>query len=70
MGVRRILRNYLALVQPLIERHAQERAMNKIPISLPTGEVFSLSPGGQNILIEKIINDFCPYFTLVEFCFT
>lgn len=23
----------------------------------------ALSPGGQNILIEKIINDFCPRFT-------
>jgi adenine-specific DNA-methyltransferase len=26
-------------------------------------KLISLSPDGQNILIEKIINDFCPRFT-------
>jgi adenine-specific DNA-methyltransferase len=57
------LRRYLALIKPLVSQYAQERTMNMIPIRLPSGEEFTLSPGGQNILIEKIINEFCPRFT-------
>jgi adenine-specific DNA-methyltransferase len=36
--------------------------MSRIPIVI-NGEIKTLSPGGQNILIEKIINDFAPRFT-------
>ena len=37
--------------------------MAKIPLKLPTGETIELSPGGQNVLVEKIIHEFCPRFT-------
>jgi len=56
------IRTYLASVQTLKKQYAQEREMPRIPIVI-NGEIKTLSPGGQNILIEKIINDFAPLFT-------
>lgn len=57
------LRAYLASVETLQARYAQERKMKRIPVTLPTGEEFALSPGGQNILIAEIIKEFCERFT-------
>lgn len=37
--------------------------MQKIPLPIKEGHVVALSPGGQNVLIEKIIPEFCPRFT-------
>jgi hypothetical protein len=37
--------------------------MNRIPVQLPNGQTFTLSPGGQNVLISKIISEFCERFT-------
>lgn len=55
---------YLASVETLKKRYQQERTMQRIPVTLPSsGEVISLSPGGQNILVEKIIHEFAPRFT-------
>ena len=56
------IRTYLASVKTLKKQYAQEREMSRIPIVI-NGEIKTLSPGGQNILIEKIINDFAPRFT-------
>lgn len=53
---------YLASIKTLKKQYAQEREMSRIPIII-NGEIKTLSPGGQNILIEKIINDFAPRFT-------
>ncbi|WP_375502956.1 BsuBI/PstI family type II restriction endonuclease [uncultured Nostoc sp.] len=53
---------YLASVETLKKQYAQEREMSRISIVI-NGEIKTLSPGGQNILIEKIINDFAPRFT-------
>ncbi|MDZ8224810.1 MULTISPECIES: BsuBI/PstI family type II restriction endonuclease [unclassified Nostoc] len=53
---------YLASVESLKKQYAQERAISRIPIVI-NGKIKTLSPGGQNILIEKIINDFAPRFT-------
>ncbi|MEH1867577.1 MAG: BsuBI/PstI family type II restriction endonuclease [Nostoc sp.] len=53
---------YLASVETLKKKYAQEREMSRIPIVIG-GDIKTLSPGGQNILIEKIINDFAPRFT-------
>ncbi|WP_445630906.1 BsuBI/PstI family type II restriction endonuclease [Nostoc sp. DSM 114167] len=49
-------------VETLKKRYAQERELSRIPI-LIEGEVKTLSPGGQNILIEKIIKEFAERFT-------
>lgn len=57
------LRTYLTSVETLAKRYAQERQMRRIPVTLPGGEQLTLSPDGQNILIEQIVNEFCPRFT-------
>ena len=37
--------------------------MNRIPIQVAENKTITLSPGGQNILIEKIVKEFCEIFT-------
>jgi adenine-specific DNA-methyltransferase len=54
---------YLATVETLKERYARERRRERIPVEVMPGQTITLSPGGQNILIERIIADFCPYHT-------
>ncbi|MFN6498295.1 MAG: BsuBI/PstI family type II restriction endonuclease [Nostoc sp. DedQUE01] len=56
------IRTYLASIETLKKQYAQERQMSRIPVVI-AGEIKTLSPGGQNILIEKVINDFAPRFT-------
>ncbi len=57
------LQTYLGGVKTLLEKYTQARQMNRIPVTIPSGQSFTLSAGGQNVLIAKIIEDFCPYFT-------
>lgn len=57
------LRRYLADARTLAQRYAQVREMRRIPLVLAPGVAIRLSPGGQNALVEKIINEFCPRFT-------
>ncbi|MEB3826795.1 BsuBI/PstI family type II restriction endonuclease [Phormidium sp. CCY1219] len=57
------LKKYLKSLETLKKRYAQEREMVRIPVNLPSGKSFYLSPGGQNLLIDKIIKDFCSLFT-------
>jgi len=57
------LTTYLASTETLREKYAQERQMRRIAIEMPDGVTLNLTPGGQNILIEKIIDEFCPRFT-------
>jgi hypothetical protein len=37
--------------------------MQRLPVILPDGQKIKLSPGGQNVLVKKIIEDFCALFT-------
>jgi adenine-specific DNA-methyltransferase len=57
------LGTYLSSRETLRQRYAQERRMKRIPVTLAPGKTISLSPGGQNVLVEKIISEFCPRFT-------
>lgn len=57
------LKTYLTSVDTLKKRYAREREIEGIPLTLAPGKTISLSPGGQNILIEQIIKEFCPRFT-------
>ncbi len=54
---------YLADVPGLKARYDAARAMDRIPVTLPSGESLTLSPGGQNMLLKQIVEGFCPYFT-------
>lgn len=59
----RALAEYLIRVPGLKARYAAAREMNRIPVTLPNGEPFTLSPGGQNILLKQMVEEFCPRFT-------
>jgi hypothetical protein len=37
--------------------------MNRIPVEVAPGKTVTLSPGGQNVLVEKVIKEFCARFT-------
>lgn len=54
---------YLDSVGTLQAKYAQTRQMNRLPVTLPDGKEVTLSAGGQNVLIVKIIEDFCANFT-------
>jgi adenine-specific DNA-methyltransferase len=57
------LDTYLESRETLREKYAAERAMARIPITLPDGTEFTLSGGGQNILVKEVIDEFCPRWT-------
>lgn len=57
------LKTYLASQETLAKRYAQEREMKRIPITVAQGKTITLSPGGQNVLVKAIIEDFCQLFT-------
>ncbi len=57
------LATYLAKRPGLAKKYASEREQRRIPVTLPTGQTLSLSPGGQNELVKKILEEFCPHFT-------
>jgi len=41
----------------------KKREMQRLPIRFAEGQKIKLSPSGQNILIKKIIKEFCSLFT-------
>lgn len=47
----------------LRERWAAERNMALIAVTLPDGSEVGLTPGGQNVLIARIIEEFCARYT-------
>ena len=57
------LKEYLKSVKTLKQIFARERKMNRIPLKIRGEKTIQLSPGGQNILVQKIIEDFCTLFT-------
>lgn len=59
---RKNLSRYLKMVGELRKKYAQERTMARIPVKLPDGERITLTPGGQNALLKRIIEAFCPRF--------
>lgn len=54
---------YLKSRTTLLQKYAAARHMRSIPVNLPGGLTLTLTPGGQNVLIKKIIEEFCGYFT-------
>ncbi|MER6285275.1 BsuBI/PstI family type II restriction endonuclease [Streptomyces sviceus] len=62
-GFQERLAEYLAERPGLQSLYAREREMNRIPLQLSGGKKVSLSPGGQNVLIVQVINEFCERYT-------
>jgi type II restriction enzyme len=57
------LGEYLKSIETLKRLYAREREMQRIPIVLAPGKEIQLSAGEHNLLVKKIIDDFCPQFT-------
>lgn len=57
-----VLVGYLAERQTLIDRYANEREQNRVPVQLTPGTVIALTPGEHSELIKAIIEDFAPRF--------
>jgi hypothetical protein len=56
------LKRYLAKNKSLAARYAKHRDMQKLPVTLASGETIRLSPGDHNQLIKAIIEEFAPRF--------
>jgi adenine-specific DNA-methyltransferase len=56
------LRQYLKNATRIASLQLRERAMTLIPVTLPDGMQIMLSAGGQNELIKKVVEEFCPRF--------
>lgn len=63
LGWQGYLQKYLRTLKTLKGLYARERDMRRLPVQLANGQEIRLSPGGQNVLVKKIIDDFCPLFT-------
>lgn len=57
------VRAYLASAETLASKYAQERTMQRIPITYAGEQILTLSPGGQNVLVQQIIEEFAARFT-------
>jgi hypothetical protein len=57
------LQKYLRKVKTLSKLYEREREMQRLPVQLPDGQRIKLSPGGQNVLVKKVVEDFCALFT-------
>jgi len=54
---------FLATASALGTLQHREREMALVAVKLPSGKKVPLTAGGQNELVKKIIEDFCPRFT-------
>lgn len=57
-----LVEGYLQEVPGLAAQYAAARQLHRIPVILPDGRPFTLSPGGQNVLIKQMVEDFCGYY--------
>ena len=62
-GFDALIATYLTDMPGLKARYAAARELDRIPVTLPDGRALTFSPGGQNVLIKQMIEDFCGYFT-------
>lgn len=52
----------IELSDSLTALSARKRSIQKIPVVLPDGSILSITAGGQNALIKRIVEEFCPRF--------
>jgi adenine-specific DNA-methyltransferase len=57
------LTGFLKNAEALDRLRPREREMVLIPVRLPNGSELKITAGGQNVLVKKIVEDFCPRFT-------
>jgi len=57
------LTGFLRTAEGLGRLRPRERDMVLIPVKLPNGTELKITAGGQNELVKKIVEEFCPRFT-------
>ncbi len=57
------LRKFLIAQPALSQKYAAERTLPRLRVKLRKGQSIALSPGGQNVLVKRIVEDFCQLFT-------
>jgi hypothetical protein len=57
------LKGFLKTAEALRRLQPRERKMALIAVRLPDGRELKLTAGGQNELVKKIVEEFCPRFT-------
>jgi hypothetical protein len=57
------LTGFLRTAEGLRRLQSRERDMVLIPVRLPNGAELKITAGGQNELVKKIVEEFCPRFT-------
>lgn len=58
-----LLETYLDVLPSQIATQQAQRDLLRIPITLPNGSEVTLHPGGQNVIIKAMVEEFCPRFT-------
>lgn len=59
---RRALSTYVSHKAARMHELTRAREPQRVPVTLPDGRALALSPGGQNRLIQEILERFCPIF--------
>lgn len=57
-----LLAEYVKKQDAILHEIERRRTLARVPVKLPSGEIVTLSPGGQNPLIRRIVEEFCPRF--------
>lgn len=55
--------DYLKNLPGLVSSYARSRDLLRIPLTLPDSREVKLSPGGQNVLMKDMVEEFCPRYT-------
>ena len=53
---------YMNSRKQILEELQRKRQLSRVPVRLPSGKTVRISPGGQNPLIKKVIEELCPRF--------
>lgn len=54
---------YLGERPGLVALYARERSQDQVPVTLLDGTPATLTPGGQNVLLKSMVEEFCPRWT-------
>lgn len=57
------LERYLDARPGLVAQYAREREQSMLPVRLLDGTEVELTPGGQNVLLKTMVEEFCPRWT-------
>jgi hypothetical protein len=54
---------YLEDLPGLRAQYERARELEQIPVTMPDGSAVTLTPGGQNVLLKAMVEDFCSRYT-------